>query len=431
MEDFESAVHVSPLKYKLFMRRRFLPIFIATFFGAFNDNMIRSGLVVLIAYSVTKGIPLPMQPEILVTICGALLMFPLILFSSITGSLADKYEKSRLVVYAKIAEVAIMALAFFGFQTTNIPLLMVVLFISGCHTAFYSPIKFSILPDHLSKEELLAANGFMAGASYIAILFGLIAGGLLVEYPGNLIGFAAIGVAVGGLAAAWFIPPSKIAHPGIKLDWNLWRGTRQILSYATMDKKVWLPIVALSWFLLFASVYMSQFANFAQGVVGANNQVYILLLTVFSIGTAIGSLTCDTLLKGEITAKFLPYAAGGLSLFTYLLVLVTPYPHVPLLDAWSFLEIPQNWLVMGCMMLVSMSGGIYIVPLYAMLQANTPTQYRSRIIAASNLNDAVFMTTSAVVSALLLSFGFGILDLFKIIATLNLFVVWYARKILR
>jgi len=425
------GLHIAPLKFKLFLRRRFLPVFLATFLGAFNDNLIRSGLVVLIAYSARKGIVLPMQPEILVTICSALLMIPLILFSSLAGSLADKYEKSRLVVIAKMVEVAIMGVTFWGFETENIPLLMVMLFFSGMHTTFYSPIKFSILPDHLKKTELLAGNGFMAGASYIAILMGLIAGGLLVEYPGNVIGYASIAIALAGLLAASFIPPSQIAHSDMTIDFNLWRSTKSIMSYAFNDRAVWLPIVALSWFLLFASVYMSQFANYAHGVIGANNQVYILLLTVFSIGTAIGSLMCDTLLKGEISAKFLPWAAMGLSGFTYVLIVVTPPSHVPLLDAIGFLNIPQNWLVMGCMMMVAMSGGIYIVPLYAMLQANTTAQYRSRIIAASNLNDAAFMTIAALVSAVLLSLGFAILDLFKIIATLNLFVVWYARKILR
>lgn len=423
------ALHIEPLKYKLFYRRRFLPIFLATFLGAFNDNLIRSGLVVLIAYSVRKGITLPAQPEILVTICGALLMCPMIMFSSVAGSLADKFEKSRLVMIAKLAEVGIMSVVFMGFATNNILLLMGMLFVSGVHTTFYSPIKFSILPDHLHKNELLAGNGFMAGASYIAILFGLIAGGLLVEYPGNVIGFTAIAVAVAGVVSAYFIPTSKIAHPDMKIDFHLWRGTKSILAYAFEDSKVWQPILALSWFLLFASVYMSQFANYAQAVIGANNEVYILLLTVFSIGTAAGSLICDTLLKGEISAKFMPYAAMGLSGFTFLLIIVTPPSHVPLLDAWTFMQIPQDWLVMGCMMMVALSGGIYIVPLYAMLQANTPSRYRSRIMAASNMSDACFMTTAALVSAVLLSLGFVILDLFKIIATLNLFVVWYARKL--
>lgn len=425
------SVPLEPMRFRLFLQRRFLPIFLATFLGGFNDNLVRSGLVVLIAYSASKGISLPTQPEILVTLCSAILMVPLILFSSVAGSLADKYEKSRLVVIAKLAEVGIMAVAFIGFAQQNIPLLMVMLFISGMHTTFYSPIKFSILPDHLRKNELLAGNGFMAAGGYIAILFGLIAGGLLVEYPGNLIGYTAIVIALAGLVASLFIPKSKIAHPDMTIDFHLLRGSRDIVLYALRDRSVWLPIVALSWFLLYASVYMAQFANYAQGVIGANNQVYILLLTVFSVGTAIGSTLCDTMLKGEISAKYTPWAALALSGFTFLLIVVTPEPHSPLLDAWQFLSVPQDWLVMLSMMMVAMSGGIYIVPLYAMLQADTDPQYRSRVMAASNLSDAIFMTAAAVISSILLSLGFGILDLFKVIATLNLGVVWYARKVFR
>ncbi len=184
------------LKYSLFVKRRFWPIFAATFLGAFNDNMLRSGLVVLIAYSGGHDIALPARPEILVTICSALLVIPLMLFSSIAGSLADKYEKSRLVKITKIVEVGIMACAFYGFATQDIMLLMCTLFVSGTHTTFYSPIKFSILPDHLHNKELLAGNGFMAGGSYLAVLCGLITGGLLVESPGNIIGIAALCIAV-------------------------------------------------------------------------------------------------------------------------------------------------------------------------------------------------------------------------------------------
>lgn len=418
------------LKYSLFLKRRFWPIFVATFLGAFNDNLLRSGLVVLIAYSASNGISLPARPEILVTICSALLVMPLLLFSSIAGSLADKFEKSRLVRLAKIAEVGIMMCVFFGFATQNILLLMCMLFVSGMHTTFYSPIKFSILPDHLQSGELLAGNGFMAGGSYLAVLCGLIAGGLLVELPGNVIGITALSIATAGLLASFFIPPSRISHPEADIIWNIWKGSKHIISYAWRDKTILLCIFALSWFLLVGSVFMSQFANYAQGVVHANNEVYILFLTVFSVGIAVGSLLCDTLLKGEISAKLLPVAALGVSLFTYLMVVNTPAPtHAGLLDVSSFLNAPEHWLVLGCMTMVALCGGIYIVPLYAILQSHTAAQYRSRVMAASNLSDSIFMTLAALVSALLLLFGFGVTDLFLIVATLNLAIAYYARKV--
>ena len=184
------ALQLKNRKFSLFLKRRFLPIFLATFLGTFNDNLLRSGLVILIAYAAHNGLALPAKPEILVTICSAILMMPFILFSSIAGSLADKYEKSRLVMIAKAAEIAIMCLVFYGFSQHDIVLLMCLLFLSGTHTTFYSPVKFSILPDHLSKQEMLAGNGFVASGSYLAVLFGLIAGGLLVETPGNVIGYA-------------------------------------------------------------------------------------------------------------------------------------------------------------------------------------------------------------------------------------------------
>jgi acyl-[acyl-carrier-protein]-phospholipid O-acyltransferase / long-chain-fatty-acid--[acyl-carrier-protein] ligase len=317
----------------------------------------------------------------------------------------------------------------YGFYTQNILLLMFMLFISGTHTTFYSPIKFSILPDHLTPKELLAGNGFMAGGSYLAILTGLITGGLLVEFPHNIIGITALVISGIGLVASYYILPSAIAHPESKLNWNLWKGTKEIVSYALLDRKVMLCIFALSWFLLVGSIFMAQFANYAQSVVHANNQVYIIFLTVFSIGIAIGSLACDTLLKGEISLKMTPFASLGVSFFTYLMVITTPAPtHGGLLDAVEFLSMPQHWLVLGSMLFVAVSGGVYMVPLYAALQANTPNQYRSRIMAASNLSDSLGMTGAALVSAILLFWGFSILDLFVIVATLNLLVVWYARK---
>ena len=417
------------LKYGLFLTRRFLPVFLATFLGALNDNLLRSGLVILVAYSASKGMVLPAKPEIIVTVSSALLMIPIIVFSSLAGSLADKYEKSRLVVFMKLAEIGIMAGAFYAFSTDNIMLLMCLLFLSGTHTCFYSPIKFSILPDHLNNKELLAGNGFMAGGSYLAILSGLIAGGLLVEYPGNIIGYTAVAISVTGFIASLFIPASAIGNPNTRISFNLWRGTKDIVHHATRDRTIYHSIFAISWFLLIASVFMSQFANYAQAVVHANNQVYILFLTVFSLGIIIGSLLCDTLLAGEISLKLTPFAAFGISLFTCLMVMTTPIPHHEgLLDAEAFLAIPQHWQVLGCMLMVAVCGGVYIVPLYAVLQANTPAEYRSRIMAASNLNDAVLLTITAIACAGLLSIGFGILDLFIFVSALNIWIVWYARR---
>lgn len=424
------ALALPARKYGLLLRRRFLPIFLSTFLGAFNDNLLRSGLVVMIAYAAHNGIELPASPEILVTICSALLVMPLLFFSPIAGGLADKYEKSQLVVLAKLAEVGIMIGAYIGFYAQNITLLMCLLFVSGTHTTFYSPIKFSILPDHLRSQELLAANGIMACGTYLAMLLGLITGGFLVEWPGNAIGLTAVGVSIVGIIASLFIPASRVAHPECRISWNLWKGSREMVGYACRDRFVKISILGISWFLLVGSVFMAQFANYAQAVVHANNEVYIIFLVTFSIGIAIGSLLCDTLLKGEISLHLTRATAFAISLFTYLMVLTTPVSHGDeLLDAAGFLHVWQHWMVLGCMLMVAICGGIYLVPFYAMLQHRTPAEYRSRIMAASSLSDAVLMTSAALVSALLLSMGFGILDLFLLVATLNLLVAFYAGKL--
>jgi acyl-[acyl-carrier-protein]-phospholipid O-acyltransferase/long-chain-fatty-acid--[acyl-carrier-protein] ligase len=423
-------IHLADLKYSLFGKRRFLPMFLATFLGSFNDNLLRSGLVVLIAYSASKGIVLPTRPEILVTVCAALLVIPSLLFSSIAGALADKYEKSRLIVYTKIAELAIMAGAFYGFAEQNIPLLMGLLFVSGIHSTFYTPIKFSILPEHLASGELLAGNGFMADGGYLAVLFGMISGGLLVEMPGNVIGIAAVGIACVGLVASLMIPCSGQSHPLTHISFNIVKGSRDILINACREKTVLGAILALSWFLAVGSVFISQFANYAQNVVHANNEVYILFLTVFSVGIAAGSILCDTLLRGEISAKFTPYAAVGISVFTALMVITTPHPsHAGLLGFHEFLAQADSWPMLGCMLLVAICGGLYMVPLYALMQSRSNASHRSRVIAASNLSDSIFMTTMTLVSALLLMLNFGVRDLFIMVAIVNLMVAGYARKL--
>lgn len=424
------VLNIEKLKYSLFIRRRFLPIFLATSLGAFNDNLLRSGLVVLIAYASIKGIDLPTRPEILVTICSALLVIPMLFFSFIAGQVADKFEKSRLVVITKCVEVGIMCGVYYGFETQNIMLLMMLLFISGTHTTFYSPIKFSILPDHLNNNELLAGNGFMAGGSYLMILLGMVTGGLMVELPHNLIGVTALCIAAVGLLASLCIPKSTPAHPEMIINWDIYHGSKDMIKAAMETKALMYSIFALSWFLLIGSVFMSQFPNYAQGVVHGDNGVYILFLTTFSIGIAIGSLLCDTILEGIISGKLTKWAALGVSIFTYGMIYLTPnVAHDGLMTATDYLSSSRHWPVLVCTMLTAMCGGMYMVPLYALLQSQTTPTHRSRVLAASNFSDSIFITFAALVSALLLYYGLDVKDLFLVLATINLLAVWYARKL--
>lgn len=417
-------------KYGLFLKRRFLPIFVAQFLGGFNDNLLRSGLVVMIAYAHQKGIPLPIEnAEVLVTICSALLVFPFILFSFLAGQLADKYEKGMLVRITKLAEVVIMLVACYGFATNNVYLLMVMLFISGTHSTFFGPIKYSILPDHLKKGELLAGNGFVSAGTYLGILSGLIAGGLLIEMEGNVIGYTAVTIALIGLFASLFIQHAKPAAPDMKINFHVVRGTAHIIRHARDSKSAFHAIMGLSWFLMIGSVYMAQFANYASLQVGGDHEVYTVFLGVFSVGIALGSVLCDKLLKGEISPRFSPISLLGISVFTYLMVLNTPTPaHDGLIGAVEFVTDLRHLPLLGSMLMVALCGGIYMVPLYALLQTESGHDTRSQVLAASNLFDSLFMTIAAIISAGLLAAGLKITDLFLVVATVNLVMCLYARK---
>ncbi len=419
------------LKYKLFLRRRFLPLFLAQFLGTFNDNMLRNGLVVLIAYAARHGTPLPIdRADILITICSGLLVLPLMLFSSVAGQLADKCEKGKLITYTKIAEILIMLGAFYGFATQHIPLLMFLLFVSGTHSTFVGPIKYSALPEHLRAKELLAGNGFVSAGNYLGILLGLISGALLVELPGNVIGYALIAVAVTGYIASIYIPRTKPAAPETEVHFYLVAGAKEIITCAKGFPRVFRAMLGLSWFLLISSVFMAQFANYATQSLSADNTVYTLFLTVFSIGIAIGATLADTLLKGEICTRFVPWALLGVSAFSAGIVFLTPdVPQGDLMGIGEFFDVREHWLIVLCMMGVAVSGGIYIVPLYALMQAETEVSVRSRVLAASNLFDSFFMTAAAIASAILLTVGFAIIDLFMILAILNIGVCFYARTL--
>ncbi len=417
------------LKYGLFKTRRFLPVFIAQFLGAFNDNLLRSALVVLITYAADYNVILPMdKPAVLVTLASALLVIPFILFSSIAGQVADRFEKARLVTYTKYVEILIMLTALYGFETRNVVLLMLLLFASGTHSTFFGPIKYSILPEKLTEGELLAGNGFISGGTNIAILLGMVAGALLMPLPYHAVGVVAVCIAVLGLVCSWMIPRGKAVAPDTHIHFNLWTSTVEMVRFARSSRALFNAILGLSWFMVVGSVFMAQFPNFAKEIVHADYQVYTAFLTIFSIGIALGAVLADQLLKGEVTGKLAPWALLGISVFTVGMVLTTPTPqHLGLVDATEFFSTLSHWPMVVCMLLVAVSGGIYIVPLYAMMQTLSESHFRSRVIAAANLFDSLMMTIAAVICVLMLKWNFSVTDLFLLLAAANLVVYLRAR----
>ncbi len=408
----------------LLKTKRFLPLFLTQFLGSFNDNMFRSALAVLITYQFT-GSSIPwLTAGVMVALCSTLLVIPFPILSPIAGQLADKYNKARLITWIKISEVIIMAIAAYGFTHDQIYLLMGLLLMSGVHSAFFGPIKYSILSDHLSEEELLPGNSLIASGTYASVLAGLILGGLLVEYDrgGEWIGYVLMAGAVVGLIASRFIPPTVPAAADLTIRYHVVREAIAIITQVCANRPVIVSILGLSWFLLIAAVFMGQFPTFAKAV-GGDNEVYTLFLVIFSLGTSFGSLLCNRLLKGEISAKYTPVAAFFISVFIFAMVTSAPAPTDHLVGAWEFISHPSYWPMILSMWGMAVAGGVYIVPLYTIMQTRSEAKCRSRIIAARNVINSACITLAMLISAGLLAAGLDVFELSIIIAVTNLGVV--------
>jgi acyl-[acyl-carrier-protein]-phospholipid O-acyltransferase/long-chain-fatty-acid--[acyl-carrier-protein] ligase len=412
--------------------RRFLPLFVTQFLGAFNDNLFKNAIAILILYRIFDQAGA--NGQILVTIGTGLFILPFFLFSATAGQLADKFAKPRLIRAVKLCEIVVMALAALGFALGNAYFLMGVLFLMGSQSAFFSPLKYGLLPEHLSEQELVGANALLEAGTFLAILLGTIAGGLLILAEGGtaIVSAMLLVLALAGWAASLFIPPAKPATPDLRVNWNLYIETRDILLHAAERREVLLSILGISWFWLVGATFLAQFPAFAKEVLGGNQEVVTLLLTVFSLGIGAGSMLCDRLLKGEITARYVPLGALGMALFSVDLYLASGSVGAsgPLLGAAAFLAAPENWRMLADLFLIAACGGLYIVPLYAILQSRAEAAWRARIIAGNNIINALFMVAGAVFFAGLLAIGFTVTDIFLVIALANVLAAVYICKLL-
>lgn len=418
-------------QFELMKTRRFLPLFMTQFLGSFNDNMFRSALAVLITYQFTSGPVSWLTAGVMVALCSTLLVIPFPILSPIAGQMADKYDKAKLIKWIKLSEVLIMSIAAYGFMHGAIYLLMGLLLMTGVHSAFFGPIKYSILSDHLTEQELLPGNSLIAGGTYASVLAGLIFGGLLVESDkgGALIGYTLASGAILGFIASRFILPTTPASAELTINYHVVREATTIIGQVRANRPVILSILGLSWFLLIAAVFMGQFPTFAKAV-GGDNEVYTLFLIIFSLGISLGSLLCNRILKGEISAKFTPVAAFFISVFIIAMVVSAPAATDHLMGAWEFIDHTNHWPMMLAMLGIAVAGGVYIVPLYTIMQAKAEVQYRSRIIAARNVINSAFITLAMVISAGLLAIGLDVFELSIIIAVLNVGVVVRSSQLL-
>jgi acyl-[acyl-carrier-protein]-phospholipid O-acyltransferase/long-chain-fatty-acid--[acyl-carrier-protein] ligase len=407
----------------LLRSRRFLPLFATQMLGALNDNLFKNALVVLALYQLAAGGP------ILVALAGGVFILPYVLFSATAGQLADRLEKSRLVRLTKLGEVGLMALATLGFLTDRIAVLMLVLFGLGVQATFFGPLKYALLPVHLREDELVEGNGLIEAGTFLGILAGTIAGGalILLVHGALVVSVVGVAVAVAGLATASAIPTAPSASPELTIGWNLWRETASLIRVARANHPVWLTILGLSWFWVIGATVLAELPTVVRDQLHADGHVVTLLLTFFSIGVGAGSIGCARLLRGEISARHVPFAAFGISLFTW------DFAHAAgaagaLPTVAAVLAAPEGWRMLIDLMLLAVCGGIYSVPLYAVMQEESAPSHRSRIIAANNVVNAAAMAAAAVLTAGLYAAGMSAPAILLLAAFANLLAaIWIVR----
>lgn len=418
----------------LLKTRRFLPLFATQFMGAFNDNTFKNALVILITYRLADLAG--MNAQILVTLAGGFFILPFFLFSATAGQLADKFEKSRMISIIKFIEIILMVLATVGFYQQSISLLMTVLFLLGTHATFFGPLKYAILPDALHENELIAGNGLIEAGTFLAILSGTILGGVCILINGGeyLISAIVVLIAIGGWLTSWLIPKSQSHNPALRVHYNIFKETRQLIEYSKKRWDIYLSILGISWFWLIGATFLAEFPVFAKESLHANESVVTLFLTLFSIGMALGSLYCNRLLKGKVNATYVPLGALGMTIFTVDLYFASAHaivePGASLITLGQFLLTFTGWRIAIDLLLIAICGGIYTVPLYAILQNRSEKAHRARVIASNNIVNALFMVGAAIATVFMLKLGFSVPQVFLTIAIANAAVAVYICKLL-
>ena len=447
-------------QFHLLKSRRFLPLFVTQFLGAFNDNAYKQALVILVTYGAVSGIP-GIDSRVLITVAAGVFILPYFLFSAIAGQLADKLEKSRLILFVKIMEIVVMGLAAAGFLLGDAWLLLGVLFLMGTQSAFFGPLKYSILPDHLQESELVAGNALIETGTFLAILLGTIFGGLMIGAEGGLMVVAGtvIAVAAAGVAASFFIPRAGPAAPGLRLNPNLVAESWAIVRHASKNRAVFRSIIGISWFWAVGTVLLTQFPTFGVDIFGADETVVTLFLVAFSLGIGLGSLQCNRWLKGEVSARYVPLGAVGMALVgfdLYAAATQIPLPEggLPIGVAeffsvtenfrWEFIRGEniglvvaifenirwENVRVFADLVFIAIFGGFFIVPLYAIMQARSDEENRSRTVAANNIVNAGFIVVASAASSAMLWYKFTVTDVFLAIAIGNSLAAIYVVSLL-
>lgn len=413
-------------QFALFGQRRFAPFFWTQALAAFNDNAFRNALLVLVAFQLGLD---DHAVSLYTNFAPALFILPFFLFSASAGQLAEKIEKTRIIRWVKLFEIVAMAVAAMGFITHHVTLLLVVLFMMGLHSTVFGPIKYAILPQALKPAELVGGNGLVEMGTQLAILLGMIAGttvmGVAKIGPWLAAGVT-IGVAVAGYLVCRAIPPAPATAPELKINWNPFSETARVIGITHADRAVWNAVLGISWFWFFGTVLIAQLPIYTRATLGGDNTVYTLVLTLFSIGSGLGALACEKLSGRRVEIGLVPLGAFGLTVFGVDLYFAR-HGLAPVRgqDWLGFLHGAGSWRIVLDLTLIGAFAGLYVVPLFAFVQARAPREKLSRIIAGTNIMNAVLIVAAAGFGLGLGALGFDAAQIFLAAALLNVLVAAY------
>lgn len=414
-------------QFSLLTQRRFGPFFWTQFFGAFNDNLFKTALLVMLTFDALNWTSI--SPATLNIVLPALFILPFVVFSATAGQIADKVEKSRLARLVKWFEIAIMLVAGIGWMTHTLWLLVVALVGMGVHSTLFGPVKYAYLPQNLKPEELVGGNGVIEMGTFVGILLGEIVGALLVAhkpYGIQLVAAGSLLTAVVGLLASYRIPLSPAPEPALKISANPLAESLRNLAFSRQNRTVFLSMLGNSWFWFYGALLLSQFPVYAKDYLHGDHSVFVLLLTVFSLGIGAGSLLCERLSGRKVEIGLVPFGSIGLSVFGVDLYFASlGYTNTHAVDMAGLLALPGVMRILADIVLIGVFGGFFIVPLFALIQTRCDPRHVSRTIAGMNIMNALFMVASALVAMVLLQLGASIPQLFLAAAILNALVALY------
>ena len=419
-----AATHAN--QFALLKQRRFAPFFWTQFLGAGNDNVFKFAFTILVTYQLQVAW---MPPALAGLVIGALFILPYLLLSATSGQVTDKYDKTAIIRFVKNLEIAIMLVGAYGFMQANVVVLLACTALMGVHSTLFGPVKFAYLPQVLQPHELTGGNGVVEMGTFVAILLGNIAGGILIAVPAigpAQVAIACVLLAVLGRVSAQFIPAAPASDPALRINWNPVTETWRNLKMARGNPVVFRSLLGISWMWFFGAVFLSQFPSFAKDVLHGDAHVASLLLVVFSIGIGVGSLLCEVLSRRNVEIGLVPLGAIGMTAFALDLYYATrSLPSAATLTLAQFTPMPAHWRVLADLALLSLSAGLYSVPMYALIQLRSPPTHRARIIAANNILNALFMIGSSLIVGMLLGQGVSIPKVFLLLAIANAVVASY------